>query len=143
MLLDKTSVIPSRCYLLKHRTIAGSARWRSRRTRASARCFNRLAVCVESFSRESCSLFACKKEEDKKEKWQHFDRPPDPRGAQATEEVAFDRFQSDKSDPSVIAFSEIKRCQLPHSTRFFKKQKSRRTWSPTGTVVRTPVNNFE
>ena len=59
------------------------------------------------------------------------------------ERVAIDRFQRAKSEPSVIVFSEIKRCQLPHSTRFFKKQKSRRTWSPTGTVVRTPVNNFE
>ena len=35
-----------------------------------------------------------------------------------------DRFQRDKSDPSVIVFSEIKRCQLPHFTHFFfKKQK--------------------
>ena len=36
-------------------------------------------------------------------------------------EVAIDRFQRDKSDPSVIDFSEIKRCQLPHSTQFFQK----------------------
>ena len=43
-------------------------------------------------------------------------------------QVAIDRFQRDKSDPSVIVFSEIKRCQLPHSTQFFKKQKSRRGW---------------
>ena len=34
-----------------------------------------------------------------------------------------DRFQRDKSDPSVIVFSEIKRCQLPHSTQFFQKAK--------------------
>ena len=39
--------------------------------------------------------------------------------------VTIDRFQRDKSDPSVIVFSEIKRCQLPHFTQFFKKQKSR------------------
>ena len=32
-----------------------------------------------------------------------------------------DRFQSDKRDPSVIVCSEIKRCQLPQSTQFFKK----------------------
>ena len=36
---------------------------------------------------------------------------------------AIDRFQTDKSDPSVIVFSEIKRCQLPHSTHFFQKAK--------------------
>ena len=34
-----------------------------------------------------------------------------------------DRFQRNKSDPPVIVFSEIKRCQRPHSTHFFKKQK--------------------
>ena len=34
-----------------------------------------------------------------------------------------DRFQRDKRDPSVIVFSEIKRCQLPHSTHFFQKAK--------------------
>ena len=34
---------------------------------------------------------------------------------------AIDRFQRDKSDPSVIVFSEIKRCQLPHSTQFSLK----------------------
>ena len=33
-----------------------------------------------------------------------------------------DRFQRDKRDPSVIVFSEIQRCQLPHATQFFKKQ---------------------
>ena len=33
-----------------------------------------------------------------------------------------DRFQRDKSDPSVIVFSELKRCQLPHFTQFFKKK---------------------
>ena len=36
-------------------------------------------------------------------------------------QVAIDRFQNDKSDPSVIVFSEIKRCQLPNSTQFFQK----------------------
>ena len=36
---------------------------------------------------------------------------------------AIDRFQRDKSDPSVIVFSDIKRCQLPHSTQFFQKAK--------------------
>ena len=35
-------------------------------------------------------------------------------------QVAIDRFQSDKSDPSVIVVSEIKRCQLPHFTQFFQ-----------------------
>ena len=34
-----------------------------------------------------------------------------------------DRFQRDKRDPSVIVFSEIKRCQRPHSTQFFQKAK--------------------
>ena len=34
-----------------------------------------------------------------------------------------DRFQRDKSDPSVIVFSEIKRCQRPHFTQFFQKAK--------------------
>ena len=38
-------------------------------------------------------------------------------------QVAIDRFQRDKSDPSVIVFSEIKRCQLSHSTQFFQKAK--------------------
>ena len=37
--------------------------------------------------------------------------------------VAIDRFQRDTSDPSVIVFSGIKRCQLPHFTRFFQKAK--------------------
>jgi hypothetical protein len=37
--------------------------------------------------------------------------------------VAIDRFQRDKSDPSVIIFWEIKRCQLPHSTKNFSKEK--------------------
>ena len=36
---------------------------------------------------------------------------------------AIDRFQRDTRDPSVIAFSEIKRCQLPHSTHFSKSKK--------------------
>ena len=39
-------------------------------------------------------------------------------------QVAIDRFQSDKRDPSVIVFSEIKRCQLPYSTHFFQKAKN-------------------
>ena len=39
--------------------------------------------------------------------------------------LRLDRFQRDKSDPAVIVFSEIKRCQLPHSTQFFKKAKIR------------------
>ena len=38
-------------------------------------------------------------------------------------EEQFDRFQSDISDPSVIVFSEIKRCQLPYFTQFFQKAK--------------------
>ena len=38
-------------------------------------------------------------------------------------QVAVDRFQRDQSDPSVIVFSEIKRCQLPHVTQFFQKTK--------------------
>jgi hypothetical protein len=38
-------------------------------------------------------------------------------------QVAIDRFQRDKSDPSVIVFSEIKRCQLLHSTQIFQKAK--------------------
>ena len=38
-----------------------------------------------------------------------------------------DRFQRDKSDPSVIVFSEIKRCQRPHFTQFFQKAKSLRS----------------
>ena len=38
-------------------------------------------------------------------------------------QVAIDRFQRNKSDPSVIVFSEIKRCQLPYSTQFFQKAK--------------------
>jgi len=37
--------------------------------------------------------------------------------------VAIDRFQRDKSDPSAIVFSEIKRCQLPHSTQFSESKK--------------------
>ena len=41
----------------------------------------------------------------------------------ASDQVAIDRFQRDKSDPSVIVFSGIKRCQLLHSTQFSKKQK--------------------
>ena len=40
-------------------------------------------------------------------------------------------FLRDKNDPSVIVFSEIKRCQLPHSTQFFKKQKTGTRWSPS------------
>jgi hypothetical protein len=35
--------------------------------------------------------------------------------------AAIDRFRRDKSDPSVIVFSEIKRCQLPQFTQFFQK----------------------
>jgi len=35
--------------------------------------------------------------------------------------LRLDRFQRDKSDPSVIVFSEIKRCQLPQFTQFFQK----------------------
>ena len=38
-------------------------------------------------------------------------------------QVAIDRFQRDKSALSVIVFSEIKRCQRPHSTQFFQKAK--------------------
>ena len=34
-----------------------------------------------------------------------------------------DRFQRDKSDPSVIVFSEIQCCQHPHFTQFFQKAK--------------------
>ena len=34
-----------------------------------------------------------------------------------------DRFQRNKSDPSVIVFSEIKRCQRPHFTQLFQKAK--------------------
>ena len=37
-----------------------------------------------------------------------------------------DRFQRDKRDPSVIVCSEIKRCQLPQSTKFF--QKAKKVW---------------
>ena len=37
-------------------------------------------------------------------------------------QVAIDRFQRDKRDASVIVFSEKKRCELSHSTQFFKKQ---------------------
>ena len=37
---------------------------------------------------------------------------------------AIDRFQRDKSDPSAIVFSEIKRCQLSHFT-YFSKSKNR------------------
>ena len=37
--------------------------------------------------------------------------------------TAIDRFQRDKRDPSVIVFSEIKRCQHPHFTQFFQKAK--------------------
>ena len=47
-------------------------------------------------------------------------------------EATDDRFQRDKSDQSVIAFSEIKRCQLLHSTQFFQKAKKRH--SPGSTV---------
>ena len=36
-------------------------------------------------------------------------------------QVAIDRFQREKNDPSVIVFREIKRYQLPHSTQFFQK----------------------
>ena len=39
-------------------------------------------------------------------------------------QVAIDRFQRNNSDPSVIVFSVIKRCQLPHSTQFFQKAKN-------------------
>ena len=42
-------------------------------------------------------------------------------------QVAIDRFQRDNSDPSVIVFSVIKRCQRPHSTQFFQKAKSPHT----------------
>ena len=38
-------------------------------------------------------------------------------------QVAIDRFQRNKSDPSVIVFSGIRRCQHPHFTQFFKMQK--------------------
>jgi hypothetical protein len=34
------------------------------------------------------------------------------------------RFQRDKSDPSVIVFSEIKRRQLPHFIQCFQKAKN-------------------
>jgi len=34
-----------------------------------------------------------------------------------------DPFQRDRSDPWVVVFSEIKRCQLPRSTQFFQKAK--------------------
>ena len=34
------------------------------------------------------------------------------------------RFQRNKNDPSVIVFSEIKRCQNPYSTHNFQKAKS-------------------
>ena len=44
-------------------------------------------------------------------------------GCSAYYAVAIDRFQRDKRDPSVIVFSEIKRCQHPHFTQFFQKQK--------------------
>ena len=47
---------------------------------------------------------------------------------------AIDRFQSDKSDPSVIVFSAIKRCQLPYSTQFFKKP-TRTRKKPRGEAV--------
>ena len=33
------------------------------------------------------------------------------------------RFQRDTNDPSVIVFSETKRCQCPHFTQFFQKAK--------------------
>ena len=36
-------------------------------------------------------------------------------------QVAVDRFQRDKSDPSVIVCSEIKRCQNPQFTQIFRK----------------------
>ena len=45
-------------------------------------------------------------------------------GPSETLVVAIDRFQRDKSDPSVIVFSEIKRCQLPHFTHFSKSCRS-------------------
>ena len=48
-----------------------------------------------------------------------------------------DRFQRDKSDPSVVVFSEIKRCQLPHSTHFFQKAK-REGWVVGGLELRCP-----
>ena len=48
-----------------------------------------------------------------------FFRPT--RGAASS--VTIDRFQKNRSDPSVVVLSEIKRCQLPHSTQFFQKAK--------------------
>ena len=45
----------------------------------------------------------------------------EPGGRASRLPAAIDRFQSDKRDPSVIVFNEIKRCQLQHSTQFFQK----------------------
>ena len=47
--------------------------------------------------------------------------PAGSKGSVRAAELAIDRFQRDKSDPSVIVFNETKRCQLPHSTQFFQK----------------------
>ena len=51
--------------------------------------------------------------------------PRRPGGRASRLPAAVDRFQRDKSDPSVIVFSVIKRCQLPHSTQFFQEAKKR------------------
>ena len=40
-----------------------------------------------------------------------------------TTRMGGDRFSSDKSDPSMIVFSEIKRCHHPHFTLIFSKSK--------------------
>ena len=48
------------------------------------------------------------------------------------------RFQRDKSDPSVLVFREIQRCQLPHFTQLFQKAKMVRA---TARIVRKPCEN--
>ena len=45
------------------------------------------------------------------------------------------RFQRNKSDPSVIVSNEIKRCQHPHFTHFFKKQKTRSCWRKSAKMI--------
>ena len=50
--------------------------------------------------------------------------PPAPARLPLLLQVAIDRFQRDKRDPSVIVFSDLQRCQLPHSTQFFQKAKN-------------------